>query len=110
MVVTPARVDEAAFVVTRGGDKTFIQRQHTQDTFGRTRVAQADPPVTALQLAKGFKSAILLSAAVSLAAVMGGIVVSLLLNLPTGAVIVMTNFVLFLVAFGVRACRRRGRN
>ena len=53
---------------------------------------------------------ILLSAAVSLTAVIGGIVVSLLLNLPTGAVIVMTNFALFLVAFGVRACRRRGRN
>jgi zinc transport system permease protein len=68
------------------------------------------PAVTALQLARGFKSAILLSAAVSLTAVIGGIVVSLLLNLPTGAVIVMTNFALFLVAFGVRACRRRGRN
>lgn len=68
------------------------------------------PAVTALQLAKGFKSAVLVSAAVSLVSVIGGIVLSLLLNLPTGAVIVMTNFALFVVAFAARACRRRKRN
>lgn len=68
------------------------------------------PAVTALQLAGSFKSAILLSAAAAVLSVIGGIVLSLALNLPTGAVIVMTNFALFVAAFGARTRRRRERN
>jgi zinc transport system permease protein len=37
----------------------------------------------------------------------GGIFISLALNLPTGATIVLTNFVLFLVAFAIRNLRHR---
>jgi len=65
------------------------------------------PAVTALQLARGFRTAMLISACAALASVVGGIVVSLALNLPTGATIVMTNFLLFLTAFAFRLARQR---
>ncbi|HET6490656.1 MAG TPA: metal ABC transporter permease, partial [Syntrophales bacterium] len=45
------------------------------------------PAVTALQLARSFRGAMLISACVSLIAVIGGIFLSLILNLPTGATI-----------------------
>jgi zinc transport system permease protein len=65
------------------------------------------PAVTALQLARGFRMAMLVSACAALASVVGGIFISLALNLPTGATIVLTNFVLFLVAFAIRNLRHR---
>jgi len=65
------------------------------------------PAVTALQLARGFRTAMLISASAALASVVGGIFISLALNLPTGATIVLTNFVLFLVAFAIRNLRHR---
>ncbi|MGE5799229.1 MAG: metal ABC transporter permease [Syntrophaceae bacterium] len=65
------------------------------------------PAVTALQLARGFRTAMLISACAALASVVGGIFISLALNLPTGATIVLTNFVLFLVAFAIRNLRHR---
>jgi len=65
------------------------------------------PAVTALQLARGFRTAMLISACAALASVAGGIFISLALNLPTGATIVLTNFVLFLVAFAIRNLRHR---
>jgi zinc transport system permease protein len=67
------------------------------------------PAVTALQIARGFRGAMLISAVVSLASVMGGLVVSLALNLPTGATIVMTNTLLFLAALAFRIVRQRGK-
>lgn len=60
------------------------------------------PPVTALQLARGFKSTLFISALVSLISVLLGVSVSFYLNLPTGATIVMLNFVFFLAAFLVK--------
>ncbi len=66
------------------------------------------PAVTALQLARGFRTAILISAATALASVMGGIFISVGLNFPSGATIVMTNVALFLAAFATRALRARG--
>ena len=57
------------------------------------------PPVTALQLARGFKSTIAISAVCGVCSVFIGILVSFILDLPTGATIVMTNFLLFLTAF-----------
>ncbi|HSD94900.1 MAG TPA: metal ABC transporter permease [Syntrophales bacterium] len=65
------------------------------------------PAVTALQLARGFRTAMLISACAALASVVGGIFISLALNLPTGATIVLTNFILFLVAFAIRNLRHR---
>ena len=60
------------------------------------------PSVTALQLAKGFKAAIIISALTSVIAVIVGILISFLLNIPTGAMIVMINFVFLLLALGYR--------
>jgi len=57
------------------------------------------PAVTAFQVARGFKSALLIAAAVALFSVISGIFLSLLLNLPTGASIVLVNFLFFALAF-----------
>jgi zinc transport system permease protein len=57
------------------------------------------PAVSALQVARGFKAAILLSAVLGIISVTGGIFASFLLNLPTGATIIFINFTLFLAAF-----------
>jgi len=65
------------------------------------------PAVTALQLSRGFRNAILISACAALASVVGGVFISLAMNLPTGATIVMTNFLLFLSAFAFRLARQR---
>lgn len=60
------------------------------------------PSVTALQLAKRFKAAIIISALTSVIAVIIGIMASFLLNIPTGAMIVMVNFIFLLLALGYR--------
>jgi len=57
------------------------------------------PAVTAFQVARGFKSAILIAATVALSSVISGIFLSLLFNLPTGASIVSVNFLFFALAF-----------
>lgn len=53
------------------------------------------PTVTALQLAKGFKMTIVLSVLISVLCVLGGIFVSFLAALPTGATIVGLNALCF---------------
>ncbi|MEK6645847.1 MAG: metal ABC transporter permease [Candidatus Firestonebacteria bacterium] len=53
------------------------------------------PAVTALQLAKGFKTAIIFAAVFSLISVISGITLSFFLDLPTGATIVMINVFFF---------------
>jgi zinc transport system permease protein len=67
------------------------------------------PAVTALQLARGFRGAMLIAACVSFVAVTGGIFISLILNLPTGATIVMTGILIFLAALALRILRQRQR-
>lgn len=57
------------------------------------------PAVTALQLAKSFKSALITAAVVSVFCVAAGITISFFLDLPTGAAIVMTNFLFFVIAY-----------
>jgi zinc transport system permease protein len=57
------------------------------------------PAVTALQIARGFKNTIVIASAVALLSVISGIVISFILNLPTGATIVIINFLLFITAF-----------
>jgi zinc transport system permease protein len=60
------------------------------------------PPVTALQLARGFRSTIMISSAAGTTSVILGIVISFIVNLPTGATIVIVNFIFFLAAFAYR--------
>ncbi|AJE02438.1 metal ABC transporter permease [Geobacter pickeringii] len=64
------------------------------------------PAVTSLQLARGFRTAILLAAVIGVTTVTAGIVLSFLGNLPTGATIIFLNFSLFLAAFALRHLRR----
>ncbi len=60
------------------------------------------PAVTALQLARGFKAAMLIAVLVAVISVLAGITVSFLLNLPSGATIVMVNIVFFGIALSSR--------
>jgi len=53
------------------------------------------PAVTALQLAKGFKPAMMIGGAVALLSVLFGIMFSFFFDVPTGATIVMVNVLLF---------------
>jgi zinc transport system permease protein len=57
------------------------------------------PAVTALQIAKSFKKTMMLSSLTGVSSVLIGIYTSFVLNLPTGATIVMVNFVFFIIAF-----------
>lgn len=60
------------------------------------------PAATSLQLAKGFKTALVLAALVGVSTVVVGITLSFALNLPTGATIVLINFLCFILAFASR--------
>ena len=57
------------------------------------------PAVSSLQLARGFRTAMLLAVVLGVTSVVAGIVVSFLLNLPTGATVIFANFFLFVVSF-----------
>ncbi len=63
------------------------------------------PTVTALQISKSFKTTILISAFVSVAAVLIGVIGSFVLNLPSGASIVMVNAMFFLIALFLKRIR-----
>jgi zinc transport system permease protein len=65
------------------------------------------PAVTALQLARGFKLAILLAAFTAVFSVIIGIFLAYLVGLPAGASIVLLNFGLFVLAFLVKQLRKR---
>jgi zinc transport system permease protein len=65
------------------------------------------PPVTALQVARSFRLTIMLSALFSSISVVAGILLSLVLNLPSGGVIVLVNIALFVIAFVVRKLSRQ---
>jgi zinc transport system permease protein len=60
------------------------------------------PAVTALQIAKSFKNSMILSSLTGISSVLVGIYASFAMNLPTGATIVMVNFILFVIAFLLR--------
>ncbi|MDD5009780.1 MAG: metal ABC transporter permease [Syntrophorhabdaceae bacterium] len=60
------------------------------------------PPVTALQLARGFKATIVISSLAGITSVILGIAISFMANLPTGATIVIINFIFFLSSFTYR--------
>lgn len=65
------------------------------------------PAVTSLVLVKGFRSAMLLSIALAVSSVVLGISASYILDLPTGATIVMTNALFFGFAMLERRITRR---
>jgi zinc transport system permease protein len=58
------------------------------------------PAVSALQISRQFKTALVLGGVFSLLSVIIGIAVSFFLDLPTGATIVMLNAIFFALAFG----------
>jgi zinc transport system permease protein len=60
------------------------------------------PAVTALQIVKGFKEAMIVSAVLSVSSVIIGISISFFADLPAGASIVIINFVLFMFFFILR--------
>lgn len=57
------------------------------------------PAVTALQMARGFKTAMFMAAGMSVFSVLSGITLSFYANLPAGATIIAVNFALFLLSF-----------
>jgi len=63
------------------------------------------PAVTALQIAKSFKTTMILSSLAGISSVITGIYASFMLNLPTGATIIMVNFLFFITAFLSRHAR-----
>lgn len=64
------------------------------------------PAVSAFQVAKSFKSAIVFSCFFSVLSVLAGIFISFSLNLPTGATIVMLNLVIFVSMLFLKQVRR----
>jgi zinc transport system permease protein len=68
------------------------------------------PAVTALQLARGFRNTLVIAGLTAVCSVVAGIFSSLMLNLPTGAAIVMVNLLLFLVALGGKVLIAKSRS
>jgi zinc transport system permease protein len=66
------------------------------------------PAAAALNTAKGFKAAMAFSVLFGVVSVLAGIALSLVLNLPAGATIVVLNFLIFAIAFLVRKMAVRG--
>ncbi len=60
------------------------------------------PAVTALQVARGFRTTMVAAALFAVTAVVAGIILSFVLNLPAGGVIVLLNILLFMLAFSWR--------
>jgi len=60
------------------------------------------PTVTALQIARGFKTTLLYSSLISVFCVIIGVYASFLLDLPTGATIVLLNALAFTIAFAYK--------
>lgn len=64
------------------------------------------PTVTALQVSRSFKSTILISSAVSVVAVVVGVLGSYVFNFPSGASIVMVNAIIFVIFFSLKPLLR----
>jgi zinc transport system permease protein len=65
------------------------------------------PAVTALQLSRSFRSMMVIAAFAAVASVFSGIVFSFYADLPTGATIVIVNFIFFSISLVYRRIRRR---
>ncbi len=64
------------------------------------------PSVSALQISKGFKRTLMFSVLFSMIAVVLGIIFSYILNVPTGALIVVVNAIIFLITIIIRVIKR----
>ncbi len=65
------------------------------------------PSVTALQFARGFKATIVISCLMGIISVISGIILSFILDFPSGATIVLVNFLFFIISFSaVRIFRK----
>jgi zinc transport system permease protein len=64
------------------------------------------PAVTALQIARSFKTTIIASCCFATISVTIGIFGSFVLNLPTGGFIVLVNFILFILAYSWKYARK----
>lgn len=60
------------------------------------------PAVTALQISRGFRETVVYSAVIGVLSVVLGLLISLLLEIPTGAAIVVMNGLFFLGAFFIK--------
>jgi len=67
------------------------------------------PAVSSLQIARSFRSTMTISAIIAILSVTLGISLSFIINLPTGATIVMVNFIFFMAAFLYRNVFKIGR-
>jgi len=65
------------------------------------------PNVAALQLAKSFKKAVIFSIGISVFSVVFGIAISFSFNLPTGATIVLTNLLVFLLSLLIKQTKSK---
>jgi zinc transport system permease protein len=68
------------------------------------------PAVTALQIGKSFKNTMILASLTGISSVITGIYTSFMLNLPTGAIIIMVNFLFFIAAFLARHVMQNRRH
>jgi zinc transport system permease protein len=64
------------------------------------------PAVAALQIAKGFKAAMITAAIVAIFGVLAGITISFYADLPAGATVVMINFLLFVLFLSAKKIYR----
>ena len=60
------------------------------------------PAVTAFQIAKGFRNSMIIASATGIFSVITGIIISFIADLPTGASIVIVNFLVFISVFFYR--------
>lgn len=65
------------------------------------------PAVSAFQIAKGFRSSLIISSSIAVISVISGIFLSFFLNLPSGACIVIINFIFLCVIFIYKKFRER---
>ncbi len=63
------------------------------------------PASAALQVARGFRMTVILAVLFSIFSVVGGIVISFMLNLPSGATIILLAFTVFSLSFLLRRIR-----
>lgn len=64
------------------------------------------PAVSALQIVRSFKTAIVLAGVFAVISVIAGVFISYVLNYPSGATIVMVNFVLFITSFAAGSLKK----
>ena len=65
------------------------------------------PAVSSMQIARGFKMTVIISSLLGLLSVILGICISFLSDMPTGAVIVIINFIFFIFSFSYKRLSKR---